>query len=123
MAQQPTYAYPAQTPTVDPAHSIASTEDAKPPIIPIALAVLGIVLFLAGLFYKVPARTFSFRNIEEYVGGDAYNASIEAAIRGGEIAGAKAAKAIYICGGLILTAMSTAKINFDQLKKINWRNK
>jgi hypothetical protein len=114
--QQPAYAFQSQT--AAPGFSARPDVDKpKPPIIPIVLAALGIILFIVGIFYKIPARTFSFRNIEEYVGGDAYNASIEAAIRGGEIAGAKAAKAIYICGGLILTAISAAKINFAQFKK------
>ena len=78
--------------------------------IPIIFAAIGVFLLLIGIFYPIPSRDFSFREIEKYVGGDAYNAQIEAAIRGGEIAGAKAAKAIYVCGGLVLSAISSFKI-------------
>jgi hypothetical protein len=78
--------------------------------IPFWFFVIGAILTIVGLVYPVPSREFSFYAITEYVGGDAYNASIEAAIRGGEIAGAQMAKAMYICGGVILTALSIYKI-------------
>jgi hypothetical protein len=86
--------------------------------IPFWFFIIGVILTCIGIFYPVPSRVFSFINIEQYVGGDAYNASIEAAIRGGEIAGAQMAKAMYICGGVIVAALSIYKIQsvyqFDQ---------
>ena len=83
-------------------------------VVPIIFAVIGLILVIVGLAYPVPSREFSFYLIKKYVGGDAYNASIEAAIRGGEIAGAQAAKAILVCGGLILTAISAFKIKLPK---------
>lgn len=82
--------------------------------IPFWFFVLGLILVLIGIVYPVPSRVFSFYGITEYVGGDAYNASIEAAIRGGEIAGAQMAKAMYICGGILLAALSVFKIQSIQ---------
>jgi hypothetical protein len=82
--------------------------------IPFWFFVMGIILVVIGIFYPVPSREFSFDEIKEYVGGDSYNASIEAAIRGGEIAGAQMAKAMYICGGMILAALSVFKIQSTQ---------
>ena len=51
------------------------------------------------------AKKFYFSSIEEYVGGDAYNAMIEASLRGGEIAAAKTSKTMYLCGGIITMAI------------------
>ena len=82
--------------------------------ISIIFGIIGLVLVIVGIFYPVPSREFSFYSIKEYVGGDAYNASIEAAIRGGEIAGATSAKAIFVCGGLIITALSAFKIKLPK---------
>lgn len=70
-------------------------------IIAAMVIIAGIVLLIIGINYDIPRRKFSFSSIEEYVGGDAYNAMIEASIRGGEIAAAKTSKAIYICSGII----------------------
>ncbi|MDD4493071.1 MAG: RING finger protein [Eubacteriales bacterium] len=95
---------------------IAEAESDRMVVIPIIFALIGVVLLLVGIFYPVPSREFSFYSIKEYVGGDAYNASIEAAIRGGEIAGAKAAKAIFICSGLILAAISMFRIKTYKMK-------
>lgn len=64
--------------------------------------IAGLILLIVGIKYDVPNRKFTFRTLEEYVGGDAYNAMIEASIRGGEIA---AAKTIYICSGTITMAI------------------
>ena len=63
--------------------------------------ILGIFFMLVGMFYQIPDREIPY-NYEEYVGGDAYNMMIEASIRGGEIAGATIAKAIYITFGTTL---------------------
>lgn len=67
--------------------------------------IAGLILFIVGLNYEIPNRKFYFSSIEEYVGGDAYNAMIEASIRGGEIAAAKTSKTIYICSGIITMAI------------------
>lgn len=82
--------------------------------IPFWFFVLGIIFVLIGILYPVPSRSFLFSDITEYVGGDAYNGTIEAAIRGGEIAGAQMAKAMYICGGMLLAALSLFKIQSIQ---------
>ncbi len=79
-------------------------------MLPMIFLVLGLILFLVGLCYRVPADTFSFSSIHEYVGGDAYNGIIEAGIRGGKIAGAAAAKAVYICVGLLIACISAFHI-------------
>lgn len=71
--------------------------------------VLSIILVIIGIFQKTPNREIEIweeNSYEEYVGGDAYNIQIEASIRGGEIAGAKAAKATYISSGCILFVLS-----------------
>lgn len=85
---------------------------------------LGIVLLCVGLFMQIPSKeltTHSFMGdkysvIEEYVGGDAYNYIIGAALVGGEIAGAMTQKAVYIgvgaliiCIGLIAYAYGHSK--------------
>ena len=67
--------------------------------------IAGLILLIVGIKYDVPNRKFSFRTLEEYVGGDAYNAMIEASIRGGEIAAAKTSETIYICSGTITMAI------------------
>lgn len=70
------------------------------------VVIAGLILLIVGIKYDVPNRKFSFRTLEEYVGGDAYNAMIEASIRGGEIAAAKTSKTIYICSGTITMAIA-----------------
>ena len=80
------------------------------------VVIAGLILLIVGIKYDVPNRKFSFRTLEEYVGGDAYNAMIEASIRGGEIAAAKTRKTIYISRatitmaiGLLIVATGTNK--------------
>lgn len=75
------------------------------------LLIIGALLIIVGIIIVIPDRSFSFYFIEEYVGGDAYNAMIEASLRGGEIAGAMISKAVCICSGII-----TAAIGFVNLK-------
>lgn len=82
-------------------------------IISIVFIVIGIILLLVGLFTDVPSKEFSFNVIRKYVGGDAYNAIIEASVRGGIIAGAVISKAVYVTGGLILTCLG-----FNRVKNI-----
>ena len=76
----------------------------------IIITAVGVLLLCIGLFMPVPSKeltTYSFMAdegysvIEEYVGGDAYNYIIGASLVGGEIAGAKAQKAIYTVAGLL----------------------
>jgi hypothetical protein len=110
-----TYQQGYTQPQPSPVNAVAqAVKSDKMVAIPIIFGIIGLVLVIIGIFYPVPSREFSFRAIKEYVGGDAYNASIEAAIRGGEIAGAKAMKAIFVCGGLILVALSAFKIKLPK---------
>lgn len=81
--------------------------------ISVLMIVSGAILFLVGLFMKIPSKeltTYSrlgdqYSVIEEYVGGDAYNYMIGASLVGGEIAGAKTQKAIYISAGLFMLCL------------------
>ena len=84
-------------------------------IIKIILIIVGGVLLISGLLYSVTSRVFSFSSIEEYVGGDAYNAIIESSIRGGEIAGAMICKTLYICTGVITMALGLLKNKSNNL--------
>ncbi len=74
-------------------------------VMALVVLIVGIVLLVNGLNYDIPRRTFSFSSIEEYVGGDAYNAMIEASIRGGEIAAAEMSKTVFICSGVLTISM------------------
>lgn len=100
--------------------------------ISVLVMVIGLVLFIVGLFIKIPSKeltTYSslsdkYSVIEEYVGGDAYNYIIGASLVGGEIAGAKAQKAVFISmGSLIfvigLLAYSFSKENIENIAKVN----
>ncbi len=100
--------------------------------ISVLVMVIGLVLFIVGLFIKIPSKeltTYSslsdkYSVIEEYVGGDAYNYIIGASLVGGEIAGAKAQKAVFISmGSLIfvigLLAYSFSKENIEKTAKVN----
>ena len=79
----------------------------------ISIVAIGAVLFLMGVFIKIPSkelRTFTgsedkYSVIDEYVGGDAYNYIIGASLVGGEIAGAKTQKAIFISVGLLIICL------------------
>lgn len=79
--------------------------------------VLSAVLILTGLAIETPDKkigySYSKNGYEEYVGGDAYNYIIEASLRGGEIAGAKAQKAIFISAGSVLLIISLFGLNFS----------
>lgn len=81
--------------------------------------VIAAVLLCFGVFTKIPQKEISFYNIdgngyEEYVGGDAYNIQIEASLRGGEIAGAKTAKAVYISCAAISFIFSLSLIAYSK---------
>ena len=75
---------------------------------------IGALLIIVGIATSIPSDTIETgilaRNDRDrggynrYVGGDAYNFIIEASIRGGEISGGTAARAVYIgSGGIILS--------------------
>ena len=74
------------------------------------ILIIGVVLLIVGLFLQIPSKeltTYSllegeYSVIEEYVGGDAYNYIIGASLVGGEIAGVKTQKAIFISIGLLI---------------------
>lgn len=91
---------------------------------------IGIVLFcIGGLFIQTPHKeltTYSalddeYSVIEEYVGGDAYNYIIGASLVGGEIAGAKSQKAIFISGGLLIFCLGLLSFGYitNEEKRIN----
>ena len=75
--------------------------------------VIGIIVLFVGLSTTVPDRSLprlaseratsgDDEGTHRYVGGDAYNFIIESSIRGGEIAGATAARAIFVSSGLLI---------------------
>ena len=66
---------------------------------------------------KIPSREIN--NPEKYIGGDAYNYQIEASLLAGEIAGAKATKAIYLLGGFILFFGSFIALGFSINSRTN----
>lgn len=84
------------------------------------LAIIGIVLGLIfigiGFFEKVPAEHLFWGTVDEYVGGDAYNYIIAAAMRGGRISGQMTSNAIYINSGTIIAIYSAFKLA-DALKR------
>ena len=49
-------------------------------IIAVIVVIAGLILLIIGLNYDIPSKKFYFSSIEEYVGGDAYNAMIEASL-------------------------------------------
>ncbi len=90
------------------------------------VAVIGIIiaslLLCLGLFTKVPQKEISFYNFdgngyEEYVGGDAYNIQIEASLRGGEIAGATAARSTYFSGAALALMLSLSLLTKEPKNK------
>lgn len=81
------------------------------------LIMAGSILTILGVTHEVPEKRFYFSNITEYVGGDAYNAMIEASLRGGEIAGEKVVKALYICSGIITISIGVVGYAMFEEKK------
>ncbi len=81
--------------------------------ISVSVIVLGAILFIVGLFTQIPSKELTtyealddkYSVIEEYVGGDAYNYMIGASLVGGEIAGAKTQKAVFISVGLLIICL------------------
>ena len=89
---------------------------------------IGIVLVCIGLLLQVPSKeltTYSFMEdsgysvIEEYVGGDAYNYIIGAALVAGEIAGVMIQKAIFISIGLLISCIGLLKCTRQDNEKKN----
>ena len=89
---------------------------------------IGIVLVCIGLLLQVPSKeltTYSFMEdsgysvIEEYVGGDAYNYIIGAALVAGEIAGVMVQKAIFISVGLLIFCIGLLKCTRHDNEKKN----
>lgn len=79
---------------------------------------IGIVLVCIGLLLQVPSKeltTYSiledsgYSVIEEYVGGDAYNYIIGAALVAGEIAGVMIQKAVFVSIGLLIVCIGMLK--------------
>ena len=68
--------------------------------------VLALSLFYVGADVTHPGSYLSSGSVVAYVGGDAYNYIMEASLRGGEIAGAVAKRALYICSGWIVLFFS-----------------
>lgn len=91
--------------------------------ISIIVAIIGVVLLVVGLFIKVPSKELTTHSIlsgeysviEEYVGGDAYNYIIGASLVGGEIAGAKTQKAMFVSIGLLI--MCAGALSFAHSSK------
>lgn len=85
--------------------------------------ILGFVLIYLSFSTTIPPKIISTYGLrgdegyERYVNGDAYNFQIEASLRGGEIAGAIASKAIYLASGLILCSGSFIALSFAQQDK------
>jgi len=77
---------------------------------------IGILLIIMGIATSIPSDTIETGTLaqnnrerggyQRYVGGDAYNFIIESSIRGGEISGGTAARAVYIGSGAIILSGS-----------------
>ena len=90
--------------------------------ISISVIVIGAILFIVGLFTQIPSKELTtyellddkYSVIEEYVGGDAYNYIIGASLVGGEIAGAKTQKAVFISVGLLIICLGLCLLAFSK---------
>jgi len=86
-------------------------------IISMICMAVGIVLLIVGLSKSIPTSYIGSYGYTEYVGGDAYNIIIEAALRSGRISGAIISKSLYTCVGILITCMSGLKINLVKRSK------
>lgn len=86
-------------------------------IIAFVIIALGAALMITGFREYVPSRTFSAYSVKEYYGGDCYNGIVESGIRGGEIAGTSAAKAVYVGTGAVTLSIGLALLSFALDKK------
>ena len=83
----------------------------------IAGFILAAVFLILGFTSTTPdkyIKSYGDGKMYEYVGGDAYNYIIEAALRGGEISGAKTAKAIYFGVAGVLFVLSFSLVSADE---------
>ncbi len=81
--------------------------------------ILSAVFLVLGFISSTPdkyIKSYGDNKMYEYVGGDAYNYIIEASLRGGEIAGAKTAKATYFSVAGILFVLSLSFLTTDEEK-------
>jgi tetratricopeptide (TPR) repeat protein len=88
--------------------------------ISIIILIVGLALIITGVIVRIPGdnlTTYSYldgidnySSIKEYVGGDAYNYIIGAALVGGKIAGTIAMKAIFISCGCIIVCIGLTLI-------------
>ena len=88
-------------------------------VIPVGCLAVGIIMFIVGLGISIPSDYISSYSMTEYVGGDAYNFIIEAALRGGRISAAQVSKCIYISVGLLIACVSALRINVVKSDKEN----
>ncbi|MBR2571700.1 MAG: hypothetical protein IKE30_06175, partial [Clostridia bacterium] len=82
--------------------------------------VLALIFLIVGVRTRIPdkyIRSWGEGRMTEYVGGDAYNFIIEASLRGGEIAGAYASKALYLGFSGILFVLSLSLMSSDPKRK------
>lgn len=82
-------------------------------IVGIIVAIVLLILAFSSTTPDKYIKSYGENKMYEYVGGDAYNYIIEASLRGGEIAGAKAVKAIYIAASGILFILSLSFLTSD----------
>ena len=93
--------------------------------ISIFVILIGAILFITGLFTQIPSTKLTtyellgdeYSVIEEYVGGDAYNYIIGASLVGGEIAGAKTQKAVFISVGLLIICLGLCLLAYSKKDK------
>lgn len=86
-----------------------------------AAGVVGLILvavfLILGFTSATPdkyIKSYGDNKMYEYVGGDAYNYIIEASLRGGEIAGAITAKAVYFGVAGIILVLSISFLCSDE---------
>lgn len=82
--------------------------------------ILAALFLILGFCTNTPdkyIKSYGEGKMYEYVGGDAYNFIIEASLRGGEIAGAKTAKAIYFGVAGIIAVLSISFITSNEDEK------
>lgn len=82
--------------------------------------ILSVVFLVMGFISNAPdkyIKSYGDNKMYEYVGGDAYNYIIEAALRGGEISSAKTSRAIYFGAAGILLVISLSFLTTDEDKE------
>lgn len=82
----------------------------------LVLATVFLILGIASVTPDKYIKSWGDGKMYEYVGGDAYNYIIEAALRGGEISGAKTARAVYFSAAGILLVLSLSFLAYDDGK-------